>query len=1163
MLFTLSLALFCLPAIGQNKTKSPPSKPVAEQPLASQALPTEQELDARIGELEKVANPTDTQKLELTQLRQTLSFLQKRRESHEKTIAFENSIKNAPAQLKEIEKQLAKPLEQPPLVQTPGGDLANLNLQLEAAQTQLETDRRLRNEVDQQTAYQNERRQIVPGEIAAVQQRLDEVKQQLATPPDLEQRPNLATTRRNALQTEQDYLKQRLLELDQEIRSYDTRRDLSRAQRELAERRVLVSERLVSNLATHVSNLRTEEAEKTRLAAEEARRAMADANPVVRSIAEQNEVYATELAAVSTLISNLGNDKQKVDELRIRWTKEFDSVKEKINQIGLTEAISLRLRNQLPQLPDLSKYRQRLKAHQEHMNQVQLRRLELEDLLLGLVDIEQEARELMRKAGDAATQGADYPSVLKAVQHALGIQKSDYLNELIKTYDIFFDSTLAPLHDSEHQLVDIVGEYRDFIAEHILWIQSTRRLNFNDFKRVLDAAAWLLDPARWGDMLWSLLQDAWRHLAVTVILITLLAAPIVARPRLKNRLTGLGRKAKKPYKAEFRDTLIAASLTVLIAAILPVLLWLIGWRLGGLGNTTFAAAIGAGLERVAVVMFGTELLYIMCRREGLAEAHLQWHPDNLLLARRHLSWFIPTVLPLYFIVAATDYQAIESYRDSLGRFAFIFAMIAMMCFIWIIFSPKHGIFRQIIARHTGSWLDRLQNLWFPLLTLAPLSAALAASFGYYYTALQLEQRMFYSVGLVLIIITVHALLLRWLNLTHRKMAIEQARKKLAAQAKARSETVSSEKSAQAPEKAPDADANLQKPSISAEAMPLEQELDVNAVSIQTQRLLFGTGLFTAVIGLLLIWKDVLPAFGMLREVELWSQIVTTSELVGDVYQSVDKLAPVTLADLGLALIILTGTLLLSKNIPGLLEMAVLQRLPFTPSGRFAITTTIRYLLAIVGTILAFGAIGIGWSKVQFLAAAITVGLGFGLQEIFANFVSGLIILFERPIRVGDTVTIGNISGKVSCIRIRATTITDWDRKELVIPNKEFVTGQVINWSLTDPTLRLRIPVGVAYGSDTALVTRLLLQAAHNHPLVLKDPEPQAFFHEFGDSALNFELRVFIPHLEHLWPVRHDLHTTIDRLFRENQIEISFPQHDLHIRSIDRAAAEIISTRRSN
>jgi potassium efflux system protein len=194
-------------------------------------------------------------------------------------------------------------------------------------------------------------------------------------------------------------------------------------------------------------------------------------------------------------------------------------------------------------------------------------------------------------------------------------------------------------------------------------------------------------------------------------------------------------------------------------------------------------------------------------------------------------------------------------------------------------------------------------------------------------------------------------------------------------------------------------------------------------------------------------------------------------------------------------------------------------------------------------------IGIGWSKVQWLVTAMLVGLGFGLQEIFANFISGLMLLFERPIRIGDTVTVGNVSGTVTRMRIRATTVTDWDRKELIIPNKEFITGQVINWSLSDPVLRTTVSVGIAYGSDTARAEEVLYRVAREDPSVLEDPEPRVLFTGFGASSLDFEVRVFIPNIEHFLQTKHRLHKAIDQAFREADIEIAFPQRDIHIRSV--------------
>jgi potassium efflux system protein len=251
-----------------------------------------------------------------------------------------------------------------------------------------------------------------------------------------------------------------------------------------------------------------------------------------------------------------------------------------------------------------------------------------------------------------------------------------------------------------------------------------------------------------------------------------------------------------------------------------------------------------------------------------------------------------------------------------------------------------------------------------------------------------------------------------------------------------------------------------------------------------------------------------------------------------------------------AVLVLFLTNVAARNLPALLELALLQRLPLDGGARYAVTTILRYVILIAGVSALSTALGIGWRDIQWLVAALTFGLAFGLQEIFANFVSGLIILLERPVRVGDIVTVGTTEGRVTQLRMRATTILDWDRRELLVPNKEFITSSVINWTLSDPITRIVVPVGIAYGSDTAKARRLLLEAARADRMVLDDPEPSAIFKGFGDSTLDFQLRVFIASRD-LWPsVVDGLHTRIDDSFRAAGVEIAFPQRDLHIRSAE-------------
>ena len=182
-------------------------------------------------------------------------------------------------------------------------------------------------------------------------------------------------------------------------------------------------------------------------------------------------------------------------------------------------------------------------------------------------------------------------------------------------------------------------------------------------------------------------------------------------------------------------------------------------------------------------------------------------------------------------------------------------------------------------------------------------------------------------------------------------------------------------------------------------------------------------------------------------------------------------------------------------------------------------------------------------------AALSVGLGFGLQEIVANFISGIILLFEQPIRVGDVVTVEDTTGTVSRIRIRATTIVNWERQELVIPNKSFITGRLINWTLSDTINRLTITVGVDYDSDTEKAMALIREAAAAHPKVLTDPAPRITFEGFGDNALTLVLRAYLNDIDARLATITELHQAILLKFRAAGIPIAFPQRDVHLDSV--------------
>ncbi|GIX47258.1 MAG: hypothetical protein KatS3mg131_1469 [Candidatus Tectimicrobiota bacterium] len=262
----------------------------------------------------------------------------------------------------------------------------------------------------------------------------------------------------------------------------------------------------------------------------------------------------------------------------------------------------------------------------------------------------------------------------------------------------------------------------------------------------------------------------------------------------------------------------------------------------------------------------------------------------------------------------------------------------------------------------------------------------------------------------------------------------------------------------------------------------------------------------------------------------------------------------TLGDVLKVAAILGGATLLVRNLPGLCEVLLFPRLQWDAGLRYAFLTLSRYAVVLAALWWSLAELHLRWSSIQWIIAAASVGLGFGLQEIVSNFVSGLILLIERPISVGDFVAVGGQEGTVTRITIRATTIQNLDNQTVIIPNKEFIAGQVINWTLGDTYVRVTLKVGVAYGSDMELVRRLLTDAVSTHPKVLRYPPPQVLFRGFGDSSLDWQVWFFVPTPRERFSVAHDVLLAIDRAFRQHGVQIPFPQRDLHLRSADVALA---------
>jgi potassium efflux system protein len=546
----------------------------------------------------------------------------------------------------------------------------------------------------------------------------------------------------------------------------------------------------------------------------------------------------------------------------------------------------------------------------------------------------------------------------------------------------------------------------------------------------------------------------------------------------------------------------ALAITVYLAIGFPFLMLFVAWQLLQLpGPYDFTHAITTGMFSAAVIWALIGFFYHICRRNGLAQVHFRWPQSAFQSLRRNLNWYLPIAVLMAFLISAVVTVNDIEFGDSMAKLALIVGLIANSVFLGWTLRFSGGIVSALRRRHPTGWLARLRHIW-----------------------LQLRYLISETIQLVMLLIVLNSLALRWLTLARRRFARREAQRKAEEKREENLRQQAEQKTSPTDETA-------------HAIMHPEPEIGLTEIDEQTKSMLRTVMFFLVAIGLWAIWEPVFPAFGILQEITLWSY--------SGVVEGVTTQIPISLASLVMAVVVVVITIIASHNLPGLLEITILNRLPMDAGARYAFTSVCRYAITAIGIIVAFNTIGFRWSSVQWLIAALGVGLGFGLQEIVANFICGLIVLFERPFSVGDTVTIGEVSGTVLRIRIRATTILDWDRKELIVPNKEFITGKLMNWSLSDPLSRFIVTVGIAYGSDIELAEKLLLKVLDENPFILKEPKPTAYFLGFGDNSLNFELRSFISTIDHRLTAQHELHKAIDREFRKAGIVIAFPQRDVH------------------
>ena len=674
---------------------------------------------------------------------------------------------------------------------------------------------------------------------------------------------------------------------------------------------------------------------------------------------------------------------------------------------------------------------------------------------------------------------------------------------------------------------------------------------------------------------------------------------IFFKSKMRIEVDELGVEAARGSCVSFWPTARALVFTFLIAMAVPLVPLLLGIAIAWApfqGSALFRA-IGQSLISASLFAIPAEVLRRMTRSKGIGSMHFDWPDASVAKLKNNLDWVVLPGSLLIFVVSLIHNLDLSHRVDLLERVIFVAGMLLATYFLYRIYNAKTGVFSGYLRSNEKSWANQTSALWISLILIVPVVLAFLAFWGYYYTALNLAQCAYATLVLGLIAETTRGLARRFILVRRRNAFIQAAKRKRQARieaAKIKREEERAAAIAAATEGGQPVPEVPSAPVESIEALTEIQPEEIEENTKQAYKLISMSLLLLWAVGIWMIWTDVLPALKALDSYTLWpNQVVengfesapvsavASNDSGGDSSatdaSSESASAPipiagmpnagddsvsepikrVTVRDLLLFIVIAVVTWIAATNLPNAFEIVFLQELPFDRSFRYAVKALTSYVIVMLGVVLAFRALSIGWANVQWLATALTFGLAFGLQEIFANFVAGIILMFERPMRIGDLITVDQFTGVVTKIRTRATTIVNWDRKEYVIPNKDFITGRLVNWTLSDAINRIEFTVGIAYGSDVELAKSTLYDILKKHPKVVDEPASQVIFNQFGDSSLNLVVKCFIGDIDSRPVVTDSLHTKINAAFNEAGIEISFPQRDLNLRSIDTGAADAI------
>lgn len=1045
---------------------------------------------------------------------------------------FEGMIQSADEALKAKQKQVnSENLLVKEVVLPANADVDQIEAELRNLKAREKKLRDEQKELGAEPDRRETRLQQLPEEVAQAETKLKSLIDQLEVPAIAGEPAAMTQARDLGLRATGQMIQQKLVVLQQEQDAYLATADLIKIEQELVTRKVKQVREQIKGLEALLENVRQREikdlAEETNATAEQALEKV-DLEEL-KTYAQFNVSLSEQLQNTAKKVTAASEAATKASEAEQKLGADLVIAEQRVDTVKLSDAMGVMLRQDKTKLNSL---RKRF-ANAHTMEDTVLMRVEL----YRLEDLKAEVEDPV-EATDATLQelqaNPDRANELREPLLKLFRSRKEMLTRLIDLQETLI-STLNDRERGELKFAKTSQKYTNFINEHILWIRSARPIGYGEPTSWQQSIGWLTNPQHWQSAAQSLTRSISKHLPLSLPWIGLAILMLSIHPAMSHRIFAAGIEAEKTACRNFTPTSKALFRTLIKSLMWPSLVYVAGkLLLIGTETSAFSFSVGLALTQTAMIIVPIELLRQTCRGKGLAEAHLEWHAHSCKAMKRDLDWFIPVSVALLLVTLTLRNYGNEAWNGTLGRATMCVLLILSAIVLYRMMRPG-GLFfmRAGSGKQQSPWASQVSYLRLIFLPGVPLVLLIFALAGYNYTAMELGKVWLQTIAVGIFLLVLYMVALRFFLVRRRRLRYEQL-------------VEQREQARKLAEESSDGQTNSL-----AKALPIELKtesgMNITDVSRQAREL---TGVLFGLLAIVIfwnLWQDLLPATRILDDWNLW----TTT--IGENGEAKDW---VTLRDLIASLLLFGLTFLGVRNIPGLLELLLLKQLPLDAGSRYAVSTIVRYIITVAGVILALSFLKIPWAKYSWLVAAVSVGLGFGLQEIVANFVSGLILLLERPVRVGDVVTIDGTTGIVSRIQMRATTVTNWDNQELVVPNKDLITGKLMNWTLSSVINRVSAGVGVAYGTDPEQVKEILLKVAKENPDVLDDPVPLISFEEFGDSSLNFKIRYCITSMSKRIMIVHAINTAIYKELTAAGIEIPFPQRDVNVNLPDGFAESV-------